>query len=670
MNATRTHSSRRRLHLTALFVLLAAALAWPVHPAQAQSSDQTGTEFYLAIPTQGEKQYDFDPDEQFYLYMVATTEAVVTISIADDSFASFTETLTANVPATVQIPNASPTDGVHTHAAAEGVSSKGIHVESTAPIVLYVMSHVDFSVDGALALPAAAAGTYYVVSSYQSAWKDAFYLIVAQQDGTTVEIAETKEYSVPGGDNSELDSLWLSDPEETAEEVTEMESVTLDTGEVYFATFPFGVDPSGSLIRSDKPVVVYSGAQLSNVPLNYLAADLLLEAVPPVATWGSEFIVPTNAGRAAGDTIRVYGWAADTVVSFNGTEVATLAAGQWLESRSASTEPIHVTSSSPVMVVRYFNGTNWDSTTGDPSMLVVPPTEQYIGDFSFTTPVGFSPEYTSYLSLTAPTGASVIVGSTAVTGWQTVGSSGFATAEVALEPGAHSVTTDAPIQAAVYGVRTDESFAFQAGQDYTPTWEPTWQFAESEEEAAARPLRCATVPDMAVNPQFIELAPGGTARIEISLRNLCRDRHFDGADLLLSLSDGLTIIDGNGGYLNLGGRAAWQALYLAPGETATYYVIVQAPAGAISNPLHVSELYYLGRVATRIDGVFIAPAVTADEVGTPSEPAAPAAAAAPAPLPAVLPNTAGELQLPAALGSAVAAILLAAFALSARRRVS
>jgi large subunit ribosomal protein L18 len=98
--------------------------------------------------------------------------------------------------------------------------------------------------------------------------------------------------------------------------------------------------------------------------------------------------------------------------------------------------------------------------------------------------------------------------------------------------------------------------------------------------------------------------------------------------------------------------------------------IVQAPAGAISNPLHVSELYYLGRVATRIDGVFIAPAVTADEVGTPSEPAAPAAAAAPAPLPAVLPNTAGELQLPAALGSAVAAILLAAFALSARRRVS
>ncbi len=182
------------------------------------------------------------------------------------------------------------------------------------------------------------------------------------------------------------------------------------------------------------------------------------------------------------------------------------------------------------------------------------------------------------------------------------------------------------------------------------------------------PAVCELTPDMAVSPQLIELAPGGTATLEVALRNLCADLPYQDADLLVSLSDGLTVRDGSTGLVDLGQRAAWQQLTLAPGETRRWTLTVSAADALPTAPLHITELYRSGRVAGRIDGVFVAPA---DAV----EPAvvAPAAvevpAPAPAPLPAVLPNTDGELAtLPQALGGAVLLTAVAAWLLRRRQR--
>jgi hypothetical protein len=168
-----------------------------------------------------------------------------------------------------------------------------------------------------------------------------------------------------------------------------------------------------------------------------------------------------------------------------------------------------------------------------------------------------------------------------------------------------------------------------------------------EEEGGAAPVvqQCAQVPDMAISPEKIELAAGGRTTLTVTLRNLCTDAPFNTSDLLLSLSDGLSVVDGSAGMVNLGQRAAWQGLSLAAGETRSWTVTVAAADALSVAPVHVAELYYLGAVAKRIDGVFVGATVAAAAVTVEAAPApvvVPAVPATPAPLPTALPNTAGE----------------------------
>jgi hypothetical protein len=212
---------------------------------------------------------------------------------------------------------------------------------------------------------------------------------------------------------------------------------------------------------------------------------------------------------------------------------------------------------------------------------------------------------------------------------------------------------------ATYG--GDDNFYGSDGADSLDTTPPP-----VEEEEAATQQRCELVPDMAVSPQFITIAPGGTAQVEVALRNLCPDRSYGSADVLLSLSDGLTVVGVPDGWLNLGQRAALQNLVLQPGETVRYLITVSAGAVLPTAPLHISELYVGGQVLKRIDGVFLLPEGTVIGAPAPAE-AVPAAPAEPAPaepsapeLPLTLPNTAaapGSLAWPLLL-SAISLLLL------------
>ncbi len=172
---------------------------------------------------------------------------------------------------------------------------------------------------------------------------------------------------------------------------------------------------------------------------------------------------------------------------------------------------------------------------------------------------------------------------------------------------------------------------------------------------------CSDLPDLAVSPQFIEIAPGGRATVELSMRNLCSDAPFAPSDLLISFSDGLTVVETSGGIVAMGGRAADQRVSLAPGETKRWSVTVEAAAELTTPPLHITEHFVTGRETRRIDGVFIAqqPAPAAPE------PAA-VPAPAPAPLPTALPNTSGVGGLLPTIAAALS-LLTVGYAVLRRR---
>jgi hypothetical protein len=187
---------------------------------------------------------------------------------------------------------------------------------------------------------------------------------------------------------------------------------------------------------------------------------------------------------------------------------------------------------------------------------------------------------------------------------------------------------------------------------------------DEESEVGSAPTVCRTTPDMAVSPQFIELAPGGQATVEVALRNLCDDAPTAIGDLLVSFSDGLSVVTVDEKMINLGQRAAVQRLSLSAGETRRWQVTVAASSVLPVAPQHVTELYVGGRVAQRIDGVFIETAAVEAPAAAAVEPVVPAPAV---PIPAALPNTAGgEGGSAAILVSLV--LLLAGSLLQLRRR--
>jgi hypothetical protein len=166
-----------------------------------------------------------------------------------------------------------------------------------------------------------------------------------------------------------------------------------------------------------------------------------------------------------------------------------------------------------------------------------------------------------------------------------------------------------------------------------------------------RPAVCPIGPDIAVSPQFIELLPGGEATVEVALRNLCNDSPSAGGDVLISFSDGLTVVGVGDMMLELGPRASAPGIVLQPGETRVLSATVQAQEQLTAPPVHITEYYVGGRVVERIDGVFITPAAPVAVEPTPAAdgsvlPAAAAestvAAEPDAALPISLPNTAGE----------------------------
>ena len=176
-------------------------------------------------------------------------------------------------------------------------------------------------------------------------------------------------------------------------------------------------DLTGTIIRSNKPVVVLSGHQCAQVPMGFTACDHLVEQIPPQFSWGYTFLMNPLAARESGDIYRVVTVYDDTQVSVTCSDEGTgdnvltenlgtlsqTPGGNWLEYRTtpANKQPCVVPfirrfcslqSSNPVAVARYSQGYTVDATCtsrkytelGDPFMILIAPVVQYINNYLVT----------------------------------------------------------------------------------------------------------------------------------------------------------------------------------------------------------------------------------------------------------------------------------------------
>jgi hypothetical protein len=233
-------------------------------------------------------------------------------------------------------------------------------------------------------------------------------------------------------------------------------------------------DLTGTLVSADKPIQVFGGHKCTNVPSNITACDHLEEALFPIQTLDTEYIVVPpvqvpNNNLLKAQMVRVIATEPNTMVTFvpdQGVDQVLANAGDFIQ-LSMTTAAFQVTGSNPLLVTQYMVGQSAGFGTSDPAMVQAVTPEQFRSDYLFFA----APSWTAnFVDIIAPNGAAVTVDNVAVNGWSMVGNSGYSVAHVVLSnqgDGTHTVSADEGVGISVYGVQNAGSYWYPGGLDLT-----------------------------------------------------------------------------------------------------------------------------------------------------------------------------------------------------------
>ena len=262
--------------------------------------------------------------------------------------------------------------------------NQGIHVHSDGQVSLIVVNYRNLTMGIYQAYPHQLFPIfqyqYYVVSigTYISIAMSEI-LLVGNNDNTTITITPTANVVVPIDIHSADSSS---------------ETVVAGTTKIIklhrFQTFLFGatgVDLSGSSIVSNHPLTVVSGHECGNIPSNVYYCDHVSEQIPPTVTWGKRFILTPYKDRTVGQYFKVIASENSTSVMHNcdyGVSTMHLAfAGDVNIFYTNYTTYCYLESDKPLLVTQMIPGYNADGITGDPSISIIFPIEQYKRDIIF-----------------------------------------------------------------------------------------------------------------------------------------------------------------------------------------------------------------------------------------------------------------------------------------------
>ena len=200
-------------------------------------------------------------------------------------------------------------------------------------------------------------------------------------------------------------------------------------------------------------------------------ADHIEEMLFPTSTWGKTFAIARSQQRTnEPDLLRVMAQTDGTTVTFNPApqtgSCGTLAAGQFCQVEIAG--DTEVTANNPVLIGHYLESAIWQDPifgdavgTGDPSMAIAVPVEQYRTDYILPVPMAYD---ANYLSISAP----MTSGSVQVDGQPVVMTHFGATSRsgrIQVTAGQHHLTCPDSCGVEVYGYSDAVSYQFAGGLD-------------------------------------------------------------------------------------------------------------------------------------------------------------------------------------------------------------
>lgn len=479
----------RPLSLLFLLLLMSASLS-------AQTlSDTKGTDFWLTFPPNDHPSGNSTP--QLAVFISADRASNVTIYARDRL--GRTDTIELAIPAGTIAQQRFDLNRFELLGAdflgfsdgdCEQAMPNSIHVVSDEEVTVYALSREVNTSDAWIVLPTDVLGTTYRVMSYPSdARADTIIFIPVLRDAYPGQFV-----IVATEDNTEIDlSLRLSI---TAAGIGRERSFTLDRGQSYLVQANVTVeeqndDLTGSLIRASKPIAVISGHFRAQVPIINEGAsrDFIAEQLPSVDTWGKNYVVGPLAlpadhrkqGQNDVTVMRILAHADSTMISLDGLPTWRLDEGDIWE--LPLTRARTVVSNNPVLVGiidRSANRGGQPSLSGDPSLTIVPPVEQFLRSYrmvSIEPQPASNPFYTEHwLLLTVPLAAEtslLVDGAPVDSALVPIQNTSFGYVNVRVQSGTHSVTCDSAFGIIAYGYGPAESYGYTGGMAFERLYQPT-----------------------------------------------------------------------------------------------------------------------------------------------------------------------------------------------------
>ncbi|XP_013383271.1 uncharacterized protein LOC106153735 isoform X14 [Lingula anatina] len=439
----------------------------------AAAIDATGRDFVIMYLNNIVTEYSDYYDLELFIATFSTQAVQVEVRTPRFVYPSESRSATVNPDQVVSIP-------ISANLRSEGndVTTKAVQVTATGDISVYGVNKKKFSSDAFLAFPTDVLGTEYFTVSYSPATIATEFGVVGLQDGTTV----TLEFPSPPGQTI---SVSLGGRTFSNGDMYQLTMNRFDTLHVQSTS-----DLTGTRITSSQNVAAFSGNVRTSIGSGN-SRDHLSEQIPPVYAWGREFATVPIPARTTGDYFRVVASRDNTNILLRYTssgggsvskEAVTITkAGGYFEKIVPSTNYVHLLSDKPVLLVQFVASQLSESEPADPSMIIVPPMEQYAFKYSFSTPVYSGGVegggYTHYVLVVSPTDqiSGILLDnqnlSTSKPGltWTPIADTTYSGTFFNVESGVHHIrhsSNGVALMGILYGKASKESYGFPIGMQF------------------------------------------------------------------------------------------------------------------------------------------------------------------------------------------------------------
>ncbi len=352
-------------------------------------------------------------------------------------------------------------------------------VTSDVPVVAYQFNPVDgansFLSDAAMLYPAAALDTVNHVTAWKSmmdnsnTFQHSYATVVATVDGTMVTVDPSVVTAAGPGVPQGAPGAGFTLPMQEG-----------DVLSVAVQTIPSSMTGTKITSNVDHPIAVFAGQECALIPEAVCCCDHMEEQLAGVRLWGKNFIASRMPVRRPGNPEATLWqiYAAEDATSVTITAdpgVTGIPANQFVLNQGQISEmyvsgppgeegDFQITADKPIAVYGYMIGSeNFGSDVGDPAMVAMAPTEQYLPRYVVLVPGTW---INDFAVLTRPVGAQILLDGVAVpdSSFSPVAATGYEVARVPVPDGVHVLDGGLePFSVVIVGYDSYDSYAYLGG---------------------------------------------------------------------------------------------------------------------------------------------------------------------------------------------------------------